>query len=427
MRLINEATSNATLFAAGVAVSSAASAGVADYAPFTCNNTLTVVRGSGAPVPVRGVPSSIATVLVLDDAKAGVAAVLYSDTAEAYPDAEDGSTIDLAGVRFINARGGAVEVAAVPDECYHCELPAQFGGPLKRGAAALLNVSTKYGLDISLDGARATSLPHLAEHGLFTLVLGADGGTKLLTDAPGRDANLPLLWLALVIVAAFVAHRLATWAVAMRAAAAVRAGTAAEDAGVPPPERRAVTPTSFFALDTAAAAAAAKALADRASATDEYDAAATADAASASLLGSLQQEGGRADGGGGAPLRQGAVTKKKTERVLGIDTFRGISLCIMIFVNASGGRYAFLNHSRWNGLTVADLVFPWCVAGDVHTEWRVRPTAKGVCLQLCSPHAPLGTTGLSLPRASPMRSHPAWSADAEPRRGRSLCARLCAH
>ena len=38
-----------------------------------------------------------------------------------------------------------------------------------------------------------------------------------------------------------------------------------------------------------------------------------------------------------------------------------LSLVIMIFVNYGGGGYWFFNHSRWNGLTVADLVFPWFV------------------------------------------------------------------
>ncbi len=33
----------------------------------------------------------------------------------------------------------------------------------------------------------------------------------------------------------------------------------------------------------------------------------------------------------------------------------------MIFVNYGGGGYWFFNHSVWNGLTVADLVFPWFV------------------------------------------------------------------
>ncbi len=37
------------------------------------------------------------------------------------------------------------------------------------------------------------------------------------------------------------------------------------------------------------------------------------------------------------------------------------SLVIMIFVNYGGGGYWFFAHSKWNGLTVADLVFPWFV------------------------------------------------------------------
>jgi heparan-alpha-glucosaminide N-acetyltransferase len=33
----------------------------------------------------------------------------------------------------------------------------------------------------------------------------------------------------------------------------------------------------------------------------------------------------------------------------------------MIFVNYGGGGYYFFAHSIWNGLTVADLVFPWFI------------------------------------------------------------------
>ena len=33
----------------------------------------------------------------------------------------------------------------------------------------------------------------------------------------------------------------------------------------------------------------------------------------------------------------------------------------MIFVNYGGGGYWFFDHSIWNGLTVADLVFPWFI------------------------------------------------------------------
>ncbi|KAF6019869.1 HGSNAT [Bugula neritina] len=51
----------------------------------------------------------------------------------------------------------------------------------------------------------------------------------------------------------------------------------------------------------------------------------------------------------------------KKSRIKSLDAFRGLSLTIMIFVNYGGGKYWFFAHSAWNGLTVADLVFPWFV------------------------------------------------------------------
>ena len=36
-----------------------------------------------------------------------------------------------------------------------------------------------------------------------------------------------------------------------------------------------------------------------------------------------------------------------------------MSIVIMMFVNDGGGDYWFFEHATWNGLTVADLVFPW--------------------------------------------------------------------
>ncbi|KAM9991026.1 hypothetical protein ACTFIY_007084 [Dictyostelium cf. discoideum] len=52
---------------------------------------------------------------------------------------------------------------------------------------------------------------------------------------------------------------------------------------------------------------------------------------------------------------------RKKDRLRSLDVFRGFSITIMIFVNYGGGGYWFFNHSLWNGLTVADLVFPWFV------------------------------------------------------------------
>lgn len=49
------------------------------------------------------------------------------------------------------------------------------------------------------------------------------------------------------------------------------------------------------------------------------------------------------------------------QRLRSLDTFRGLSLIIMVFVNYGGGGYWFFKHQSWNGLTIADLVFPWFV------------------------------------------------------------------
>ncbi|TMS36080.1 hypothetical protein L596_003337 [Steinernema carpocapsae] len=48
-----------------------------------------------------------------------------------------------------------------------------------------------------------------------------------------------------------------------------------------------------------------------------------------------------------------------SKRLKSLDTFRGITICFMIFVNYGGGGYWFFKHSPWDGLTVADVIFPW--------------------------------------------------------------------
>lgn len=50
-----------------------------------------------------------------------------------------------------------------------------------------------------------------------------------------------------------------------------------------------------------------------------------------------------------------------SQRLHFLDTFRGFALTMMIFVNYGGGSYWFMDHSSWNGLTFADLLFPWFV------------------------------------------------------------------
>lgn len=50
------------------------------------------------------------------------------------------------------------------------------------------------------------------------------------------------------------------------------------------------------------------------------------------------------------------------QRDLSLDAFRGLTVLLMIIVNIQGNgdaAYAALKHAEWNGLTFADLVFPW--------------------------------------------------------------------
>ncbi|XP_028405101.1 heparan-alpha-glucosaminide N-acetyltransferase-like isoform X2 [Dendronephthya gigantea] len=61
------------------------------------------------------------------------------------------------------------------------------------------------------------------------------------------------------------------------------------------------------------------------------------------------------------PQSSETVTQPAKKRLQSLDTFRGLSLTIMVFVNFGGGGYWFFEHSKWNGLTVADLVFPWFI------------------------------------------------------------------
>jgi predicted acyltransferase len=52
-----------------------------------------------------------------------------------------------------------------------------------------------------------------------------------------------------------------------------------------------------------------------------------------------------------------------THRWQSLDVFRGMTIALMILVNSPGNEqpYRWLEHSPWNGCTLADLVFPFFV------------------------------------------------------------------
>jgi hypothetical protein len=78
---------------------------------------------------------------------------------------------------------------------------------------------------------------------------------------------------------------------------------------------------------------------------------------SLTIAGDDEQEG--MIGGNGKVQNESSVSyknigkPKKTKRLSSLDTFRGIALLLMIFVNYGGGGYWFFEHATWNGLTLA--------------------------------------------------------------------------
>ncbi|KAL6868295.1 hypothetical protein ACP4OV_015140 [Aristida adscensionis] len=53
------------------------------------------------------------------------------------------------------------------------------------------------------------------------------------------------------------------------------------------------------------------------------------------------------------------VQKKKSKRVAALDAFRGLTIVLMILVDDAGGAYERIDHSPWNGCTLADFVMPF--------------------------------------------------------------------
>ncbi|KAE8742323.1 hypothetical protein FOCC_FOCC012123 [Frankliniella occidentalis] len=60
-----------------------------------------------------------------------------------------------------------------------------------------------------------------------------------------------------------------------------------------------------------------------------------------------------------AMSRLGSTRRQINSRVKSLDTFRGICIAMMIFVNYGGGQYRFFRHTPWNGMNIADVIFPW--------------------------------------------------------------------
>ena len=80
------------------------------------------------------------------------------------------------------------------------------------------------------------------------------------------------------------------------------------------------------------------------------------------------------------------MSKTKFSRLLSLDVFRGLTIMLMIIVNSPGNNtaFAFLEHSKWNGCTLADLVFPFFVfiVGVSSVLTLAKQRAQGIDLDI---------------------------------------------
>lgn len=74
-------------------------------------------------------------------------------------------------------------------------------------------------------------------------------------------------------------------------------------------------------------------------------------------------------------------TFQRSPRLLSLDVFRGLTIVLMILVNSPGNdtSYRLLEHSVWNGCTLADLAFPFFlfIVGVSLVFSLSKATAKG--------------------------------------------------
>ncbi|XWS66822.1 hypothetical protein CRYUN_Cryun05aG0233900 [Craigia yunnanensis] len=87
-------------------------------------------------------------------------------------------------------------------------------------------------------------------------------------------------------------------------------------------------------------------------------------------------------------LEEKPLVKQKTKRVATLDAFRGLTIVLMILVDDAGEEYARIDHSPWNGCTLADFVMPFflfivgvAIALALKKIPKINDAIKKICLR----------------------------------------------
>lgn len=102
-----------------------------------------------------------------------------------------------------------------------------------------------------------------------------------------------------------------------------------------------------------------------------------------------------------------AAKATQRKRLRSLDTFRGLSIVLMIFVNSGGGGYSWIEHAAWNGLHLADVVFPsflWimgvCIPLSIKAQLGRGISKSRICLRILWRACKLFAIGLCLNSAN---------------------------
>jgi hypothetical protein len=318
--------------------------------------------------------------------------------------------------------GSAITVAGVTEKCApNCILPSIASvSPL--AGSSLLNFDCSRGFRVSVwpagvpAGAPEVML-RASEHARYTLVVqpqsvpGNSTAMLFLQDAPGdASALLPVLWAVLALAALAITHRALSalfkrfgvprWLLPPRIARQdypLSASTQSTHRGgclialiealAAAAQALAQWLFDFFGFEVPATASKAAATSADLTNSEPGGPPSSAELSVTLLLTETESSDGAADSTTPLPdnaprSAEAALKGKRTDglqphvvaggtstvaattkpgsagRFASVDTLRGLSLCIMIFVNSGGGRYWFFQHIAWNGLTLADVVFP---------------------------------------------------------------------
>ncbi|ALC49731.1 CG6903 [Drosophila busckii] len=98
-----------------------------------------------------------------------------------------------------------------------------------------------------------------------------------------------------------------------------------------------------------------------------------------------------------------AAKATQRKRLRSLDAFRGLAIVLMIFVNSGGGGYSWIEHAVWNGLHLADIVFPsflWimgvCIPLSVKAQLARGSSKTHICLRIVWRACKLFAIGLCL-------------------------------